>query len=169
MRFFIKTACNFLSVWGNLNSLEDVADEVNDGDQKIQPQMENPNRKKQKKQKKREYVQDQLIEIHQEHLVMLERSEKRHQEFMERMVWEQKEQDQRERERDNIFSRTRQIIYQPKLKFCYYYSIKLWLTKYFKAVHSLSPSAKASLLEVLIWTLGDLSSWIGYSSVSSSW
>ena len=62
-----------------MNSLEDAADEVNDGDQKIQPQMENPNRKKQKKQKKREYVQDQLIEIHREHLAMLERSEKMHQ------------------------------------------------------------------------------------------
>ena len=86
-----------------MNSLEDVADEVNDGDQKIQLQMENPNRKKQKKQKKREYVQDQLIEIHQEHLVMLERSEKRHQEFMERMMSEQKELDQRERERDRTF------------------------------------------------------------------
>ena len=103
MRFCIKTACNFLSFSGILNSLEDVPDEVNDGDQEVQPQTENPNRKKQKKQKKREYVQDQLIEIHQEHLVMLERSEKRHQEFMERMISEQKELDQRERERDRTF------------------------------------------------------------------
>ena len=45
MRLFIKTACNFLSISGNLNRLEDVADEVNDGDQEVQPQMENPNRK----------------------------------------------------------------------------------------------------------------------------
>ena len=55
MRFFIKGACNFLSFSGNLYSLEDVSDEVNDGDQEIQPQTENPNRKKQKKQKKIEY------------------------------------------------------------------------------------------------------------------
>ena len=34
---------------------------------------------------------------------MLERSEKRHQEFMERMIKEQKEQDERERERDMTF------------------------------------------------------------------
>ena len=60
MRFFIKGACNFLSFSGNLYSLEDVSDEVNDGDQEIQPQTENPNRKKQKKQKKIEYVLDQL-------------------------------------------------------------------------------------------------------------
>ena len=78
MRFFIKTACN-LSFSGNLYSLEDVSDEVKDGDQEIQPQTENPIRKKQKKQKKREYVQDQLIEIHREHLAMLERSENMHQ------------------------------------------------------------------------------------------
>ena len=71
--------CNFLSFLGNLNTLED---EVNDGDQEVQPQME---KKKHKKQKKREYIQDLLIEIRQEHLAMLERSEKRHQEFMERM------------------------------------------------------------------------------------
>ena len=69
-----------------MNSLGDVSDEVNDGDQEVQPQTENPNRKIQKKQKKRKYVQDQLIEIHQEHLAMLERSEKRHQEFTERMI-----------------------------------------------------------------------------------
>ena len=79
MRFFINAACNFLSFSGNLYSLEDVSDEVNDGDQEIQPQTENPNRKKQKKQKKIEYVLDQLIEIHPEHLAMLERSEKMHQ------------------------------------------------------------------------------------------
>ena len=79
MRFFIKTACNFLSFSGNLYSLEDVSDEVKDGDQEIQPQTENPIRKKQKKQKKREYLQDQLIEIHREHLAMLERSENMHQ------------------------------------------------------------------------------------------
>ena len=72
-----KKACNFLSFSGNLNSLEDVSDEVNDGDPEVQPQTKNPNRKKQKKQKKREYIQDQLIEIHQEHLAMLERSEKK--------------------------------------------------------------------------------------------
>ena len=60
-------------------SLEDVSDEVKDDDQEIQPQTENPIRKKQKKQKKREYVQDQLIEIHREHLAMLERSENMHQ------------------------------------------------------------------------------------------
>ena len=52
---------------------------------------------------KREYVQDQLVEIFQEHLAMLERSEKRHQEFMERMIPEQKEQDGRKRERDRTF------------------------------------------------------------------
>ena len=103
MRFFIKTACNFLSFSGNLNSFEDVLGEVNDGDQEVQPQTENPNRKIQKKQKKRKYVQDQLIEIHQEHLAMLERSEKRHQGFMERMIQEQNEQDERERERDRTF------------------------------------------------------------------
>ena len=79
MRFFIKGACNFLSFSGNLYSLEDVSDEVNDGDQEIQPQTENPNRKKQKKQKKIEYVLDQLIKIHPEHLAMLERSENMHQ------------------------------------------------------------------------------------------
>ena len=79
MRFFIKGACNFLSFSGNLYSLEDVSDEVNEGDQEIQPQTENPNRKKQKKQKKIEYVLDQLIEIHSEHLAMLERSENMHQ------------------------------------------------------------------------------------------
>ena len=53
MRFFIKTVSNFLSFSGNLNSLEDVSNEVNDGDQEVQPHMENPNRKKQKKQKKK--------------------------------------------------------------------------------------------------------------------
>ena len=79
MRFFINAACNFLSFSGNLYSLEDVSDEVNDGDQEIQPQTENPNRKKQKKQKKIEYVLDQLIKIHPEHLAMLERSENMHQ------------------------------------------------------------------------------------------
>ena len=83
-----------------MNTLEDVSDEVNDGDQEVQPQTK---KKKQKKQKKREYIQDQLIEIQQEHLAMLERSEKRHQEFMERMIREQKEQDKRERERDRTF------------------------------------------------------------------
>ena len=36
-------------------------------------------------------------------MAMLERSEKRHQEFMERMIQEQKEQDERERERDMTF------------------------------------------------------------------
>ena len=36
-------------------------------------------------------------------MAMLERSEKRHQEFMERMIKEQKEQDDRERERDMTF------------------------------------------------------------------
>ena len=102
MRFFIKTASNFLSFSGNLNSLEDVSNEVNDGDQEVQPHMENPNRKN-KRSKKREYVQDQLIEIHQEHLVMLERSEKKHLEFIERIIREQKEQDERERERDRTF------------------------------------------------------------------
>ena len=58
---------------------------------------------KTKEAKKREYVQDQLIEIHQEHLVMLERSEKKYQEFIERIIREQKEQDERERERDRTF------------------------------------------------------------------
>ena len=86
-----------------MNSLEDVSDEVKDGDQEVQSQTKYPNRKKQKKQKKIEYVQDQLIEIHQEHLAMLERSEKRPQEFMERMIQEQKEQGERERERDRTF------------------------------------------------------------------
>ena len=52
MRFFIKT-CNFLSFSGNLNSLEDVSDEVNDGDQDVQPQTENPNRKKTKEAEKK--------------------------------------------------------------------------------------------------------------------
>ena len=99
MRFFFKTACNFLSFSGNLSSLEDVKDEVNNGDQNVQPQTE----KNKRSRKKREYVQDQLIEIHQEHLAMLERSEKRHQGFMERMIQEQNEQDERERERDRTF------------------------------------------------------------------
>ena len=93
-----------------MNSLEDVSDEVKDGDQEVQSQTKNPNRKKQKKQKKIEYVQDQLIEIHQEHLAMLERSEKRHQKFMERMIREQKSRT-REKGKEDIFSRTRQIIY----------------------------------------------------------
>ena len=52
---------------------------MNDDDQEVQPQTENPKRKKQMKQKKREYLQDQLIEIHREHLAMLERSENMHQ------------------------------------------------------------------------------------------
>ena len=43
------------------------------------------------------------MEIHQEHLAMLERSEERHQEFMERMTREQKGQDERERERGKTF------------------------------------------------------------------
>ena len=63
-----------------------------------------PKRKKKTKEaEKKRYIQDQLIEIQQEHLAMLERSEKRHQEFMERMIREQKEQDKRERERDRTF------------------------------------------------------------------
>ena len=62
-----------------------------------------PKRKKKQRQKKREYVQDQLIKISQEQFTMLERSEKRHQEFMERMIREQKEEDERERERDRTF------------------------------------------------------------------
>ena len=53
MRFFIKTASNFLSFSGNLNSLEDVSNEVNDGDQEVQPHMENPNRKNKRSKKKR--------------------------------------------------------------------------------------------------------------------
>ena len=53
MRFLIKTACNFWSFSGNLNSLEDVSDEVNDGDQEVQPQTENPNRKKTKEAEKK--------------------------------------------------------------------------------------------------------------------
>ena len=53
MRFFIKTACNFLSFSRNLKSLEDVSDEVNDGDQEVQPQTENPNRKKTKEADKK--------------------------------------------------------------------------------------------------------------------
>ena len=82
-----------------MNTLEDVSDEVNDSDQEVQPQT----KKKTKEAEKKRYIQDQLIEIQQEHLAMLERSEKRHQEFMERMIREQKEQDKRERERDRTF------------------------------------------------------------------
>ena len=52
MRFFIKTVCNFLSFSGNLYSLEDVSDQMNNGDQEVQPQTENPKRKKQKKHRK---------------------------------------------------------------------------------------------------------------------
>ena len=103
MRFCIKTACNFLSFSGILNSLEDVPDEVNDGDQEVQPQTENPSRKKQKKQKKREYVQDRLIEIHQEHLAMLERSEKEATRIYGKNDMRTKDQDERERERDRTF------------------------------------------------------------------
>ena len=112
MRFCIKTACNFLSFSGILNSLEDVPDEVNDGDQEVQPQTENPNRKKQKKQKKREYVQDQLIEIHQEHLAMLERSEKEATRIYGKNDMRTKRPGpERKGKRQDIFSRTRQIIY----------------------------------------------------------
>ena len=49
MKFFIKTVCDFLSFSGNLNSLEDVSDEMNDDDQEVQPQTE----KKTKAEKKR--------------------------------------------------------------------------------------------------------------------
>ena len=112
MRFCIKTACNFLSFSGILNSLEDVPDEVNDGDQEVQPQTENPNRKKQKKQKKREYVQDQFIEIHQEHLAMLERSEKEATRIYGKNDMRTKRLGrERKGKRQDIFSRTRQIIY----------------------------------------------------------
>ena len=52
MRFFIKIACNFLTFSGNLNSLY-VSDGLNNSDQEVQPQTENPNRKKQKKQEKK--------------------------------------------------------------------------------------------------------------------
>ena len=48
MRFFIKGACNFLSFSGNLYSLEDVSDEVNDDDQEIQPQTEKNKRSRKK-------------------------------------------------------------------------------------------------------------------------
>ena len=112
MRFCIKTACNFLSFSGILNSLEDVPDEVNDGDQEVQPQTENPSRKKQKKQKKREYVQDRLIEIHQEHLAMLERSEKEATRIYGKNDMRTKRPGrERKGKRQDIFSPTRQIIY----------------------------------------------------------
>ena len=112
MRFFIKGACNFLSFSGNLYSLEDVSDEVNDGDQEIQPQTENPNRKKQKKQKKNRIrtgpayrnsprTLGNAWKIRKNAPIIYEKND----------TWTKRAGRERKGKRQDIFSRTREIIY----------------------------------------------------------
>ena len=112
MRLFIKTACNFLSIWGNLNNLEDVADEVNDGDQKIQLQMENPNRKKTKEAEKKRIRTGPAYRNSPRTLGHAWKVRKK----APRIYWKnytrtKRAGRERKGKRQDIFSRTREIIY----------------------------------------------------------